>query len=229
MDKTTYDYDNYTYNSKNPIARFSHRKRLRTAIQLTSDNEIESLLDYGCGDGKFLLEMKSYRPRLKTIGYDPLSESEEVNKIKIFKNLEDIGSYKFDLITCFEVLEHFNSKNQKEILFQMKSMLKKYGQIIISVPIEIRFPSLIKNIRRLTLSRGKYHTIKNTFKCLLEIPVPEVRDLDGFIPSHIGFNHKIFEKEINEYFIIKSKIYSPFPLLGYNLNSQVFYKLEIRT
>ena len=44
--------------------------------------------------------------------------------------------------------------------------------------------------------------------------------------SHKGFNFQMLEKEMKKNFLIKSKIYCPFNLFPWFLNSTVFYVLK---
>jgi hypothetical protein len=57
-------------------------------------------------------------------------------------------------------------------------------------------------------------------------PFKEYRSGDGYLYEHLGFNHRKLEKVVADYCIILEKHYSPFKFLGYNFNSQVFYKLK---
>ncbi|MFB9053065.1 class I SAM-dependent methyltransferase [Formosa undariae] len=224
--KKEYVYSEYTYNSKNLIARFSHRKRFSVAIELVLEKEFKSILDYGAGDNKFLTELSLKRDNLNLFAFEPIMEIKSSDNIEVFRKLTEFKNKKFDVITCFETLEHFNEFTQSIMLKEFYNRLNNDGIVIISVPIEIGFPSLIKNIRRVTVGKNSYQDIKNSIKCFFGKEIPEIRNLEGFIDSHLGFNHKKFENLILKYFQITKRETSPYKNLSDQLNSQVFYILE---
>lgn len=96
-------------------------------------NKSKRLLDFGCGKGSFvkLLISNGY----KAFAYD---KSKEITKfldkehIPHFKNTRVIPFHYFDIITCFDVIEH--NINPKSILQIVKQKLKKKGVFIISTP-----------------------------------------------------------------------------------------------
>jgi|SRR6185437_6883587 len=222
-------YSDITYNSKNPLARFAHRQRFKNSIKAINLTNGISILDYGCGDGKFLNELGSLNKdkNLNLVGYEPFMEPIEGNKIRIEKNLADLNNEKFDVVTCFEVLEHFNPTNQYNYLQNMIAHLKSNGLVIVSVPIEIGIPALVKNLRRRTLFKGEQFSYKNIFKSFLGNPPAEFRIKDGYL-DHMGFNYKDLEKLFKKDFVIVTKTFSPFKFLGSNFNSQVFYELKLK-
>lgn len=223
----SYDYAKFTYDSKNPLARFAHRERFKTCIDLVRNLNFDSLLDYGAGDAEFLKRLKT-RYVVETLdGYEPIMKTAKMRDVNIYKHLDDIIK-KYELVVCFEVLEHFNEVGQVEILQNIINVLDPKGFVIISVPIEVGFPSLIKNIRRMTLGHFNLAYIKNTLKCLFKMEVPEIRRIEGFIPSHLGFNHSVFEKILTRFFDIRETRYSPFKFLSSAFNSQVCYVLSLR-
>ncbi|MFL0063789.1 methyltransferase domain-containing protein [Tenacibaculum maritimum] len=218
-ESSTYIYSEGTYNSKNLLARFSHRSRFSVAIKLTLEKEFKSILDYGAGDNKFLKELDLKKGNLIMTAFEPIMENKPIENIEIITKLSDLKKSNFDVISCFETLEHFNESSQLEMLKIFFDKLRDNGRVIISVPIEIGFPSLIKNIRRKS-------SLKNSIKCFLGIGIPEIRNSEGYIFSHLGFQHKKLEKLISNYFHITKKVNSPFNKLPEQLNSQVFYILE---
>ena len=46
---------------------------------------------------------------------DELFKTYDVRNIQIYDDVKKINN-KFDIITCFETLEHFNSENQKNVI-----------------------------------------------------------------------------------------------------------------
>lgn len=222
-------YAQHTYNSPNPLARFAHRARLKYSLSSLPLKQGAWVLDFGCGDAKLLNSLRDQRPGLglTLIGYEPFMESVSNNQIRIYKSLDNIKALgKFDIISCFEVLEHFNAKNQLDFLNKMASLLREGGVIVVSVPIETGFPSVVKNIRRALLHRLKLYSTKNILKAAFSISVPECREGNGYL-SHMGFNHRDFEQLLRKRFTITNKSFSPFKALGGQFNSQVFYHLAL--
>ncbi len=226
MDKN-FVYADLTYNSKNPLARFAHRRRLANSIGIIPLREDISLLDYGCGDGKLLHEIKrSTSLAIDLYGFEPFLDL-DFQDIRVFRDLAAIKSnQQFDVVTCFEVLEHFNPKEQESMLRDMKRLIKNEGLLILSVPIEIGFPAVIKNLRRAKQYRNGLHSFKNIARAFLGRSVPENRNKEGYISSHIGFSHRRLERMLAKHFRMERRKLSPFPGLGIHLNSQVFYSLR---
>ena len=219
-------YEDYTLNSKNSLARFAHRTRSKVSMSLLKKRSFTSLLDFGCGDGNFLSLVHSHMNNSSFIGYEPYMETkQDAAKITIYKHWNDV-------ITCFEVMEHFSKERQIRYLDDIKKLLKKDGILIISVPIEKGLPSLIKNLRRIQISytgNEEIYTFKNIMCSLFglkSLSLDRLRIGDGYLP-HMGFYFNVFEQNLKQHFIIESFFYSPFPKLPYFFNSQVFYILRV--
>ena len=229
------NYSDSTYNSKNSLKRFAHRKRFKTSIELIDIKENMRLLDFGCGNGLFLNQLKeSTGKNIHLVGFEPFMEPLILNSIKIEKDwerIEDVVHQNglFDYITCFEVLEHFSPEKQIEIIQRMKKVLSPDGYLIISTPIEKGFSSLIKNIiRKIDFPKSPEYTFKNITASLFGKSLAEIRTGQDYL-THMGFYFHDLEKILVSDFIIESKFYSPLKWFGYNFNSQVFYKLKLRT
>lgn len=105
-------YADYTYNSKNFLARFAHCSRFKLSIKFTNPQSTDKILDYGCGDGLFL---NSIFEKCTVVGYEPYMQAVANNKVKICKSVEEAilltkTNGRYNKVTCFEVLEHFNEK-----------------------------------------------------------------------------------------------------------------------
>lgn len=235
-----YDYSAYTFNSTNPLRRLSHRTRFAIALQkLTMVSPLKSVLDYGCGDGFFLRKVSqtfTQNTDLLLVGLEKYptiyAKTQEVNEFSIFHTNEDVftaieGKEKFQFVTILEVLEHCNPKTQVMILNEAGSLLSHDGKIIISVPIEIGIPALVKNIFRFRLNpkrRFSGYSLTNILKSLLHIPIPEYRNKDEYL-THMGFNFRDLEGLISQQFTILEKQFSPFGFAHF-FNSQVFFVIQ---
>ena len=195
-----YVYDNYTYNSKNPLARFAHRSRFNLGLKLIRTDKKINVLDFGCADGRFLNSLNVY-PGSNLVGYEPFMESSLFDKVPIVKTWEEVKgqckkNQKFDYVLCFEVLEHLNVKNQIDVFKKFFEVIKDEGKLIISVPVEFGFPSVLKNIRRVSLhGSSEIYSLKNIFFSFFRKKTKFMkshRKEDKYL-SHMGFFYQDME------------------------------------
>lgn len=229
-------YAEYTRNNKSKIKKFSHQKRFDVAIKLIDLNSKESLLDFGTGDGYLLERLFHATQNQNLYGYDPLDfmfeelkqtiTKNNLDAVTITDNLDTITNQTFDVVSCLEVLEHFSEKDQRNRLLEIKNLVQNNGRIIVSVPLETGLSSLFKNSIRFFIGQNKEHaTLKNIVKSFLGLKI--TRQEDGYIYTHIGFNHKNLEILIKNCGLkIINQKYSPFKYLYGFLNSQVYYILK---
>tara|TARA_B100001989_G_C24501315_1_gene445069 strand:+ start:533 stop:1252 length:720 start_codon:yes stop_codon:yes gene_type:complete len=237
------DYQNLTVNNKNFLKRFSHINRFIKASKLLNEfkfNSEMSLIDYGSGNGfflkflldeKFKLNLNAYEPVKKQLNeMDELFKTYNIRNVQIYDDIKNINN-KFDIITCFETLEHFNAENQKKMLLQIKSLLKKNGVIILSVPIEVYISGFFKIILRIIMKQKHDGTkISNIFKTLFGLKINRNKISDKeYIESHMGFYYFDLIKIIRDSnFEIVEKKFSPFFFFGPIFNSQIFLKLKFK-
>jgi SAM-dependent methyltransferase len=227
-----YNYSKATYNSPNPLRRFSHRTRFKKSYSLIDLKKDELLLDYGCGDGHFLEQLQQNFSPQNLIGYEPDSSAYIYNNTKVTNKIAELfdKNMKFDKISCFEVLEHCKQQTQQDILNNLSELLEKEGRVVISVPIEIGIVALIKNLMRFRLNSSRRfdgYNFKNILYSLFGLPLTEYRNSKESL-SHMGFYYTDLETLILEKFIIEKKIMSPFSFFNQWCNSQVFYVLKNR-
>ncbi len=142
------------------------------------------------------------------------------------KLLADGG--KFDIVTCFEVLEHLSYKGREAVIGNITKLLKPGGILLMSVPVEYGIAGLAKGIiRRLTIKKlAPQYTAANLFRTLFALPVPGWRDGDGYL-DHIGFYYRELEPQVAAGFQRIERKWSPFGL-GPALSSQVMAAYRIR-
>lgn len=227
------NYSKRTFNSPNPIRRYSHRRRLSYCLDILDLTGQEKVLDYGCGSGQFLENLHQSFPLLKLVGFEPVMKIKLSSAIKIYKDIEllakDATMYgKFDVICCFEVFEHFNEAFQKKMVENMMRLLNEDGKVVVSVPIEVGPPALLKNMmrtRKFFNPKATEATIKNILRSTLFLPIEEYRKREGYL-SHMGFDYRNLEKLFSSYFSFTSKSFSPFRRIGPLVNSQIFFVLK---
>ena len=90
-----------------------------------------SVLDFGCGDGGYLIRAKSIAKQVAGIEMeDAMRESLLADGVDCHKSLAEVGI--FDVITMFHVLEHL--EDPLPCLTELKSHLRQGGKLVIETP-----------------------------------------------------------------------------------------------
>lgn len=144
----------------------------------------QSILDLGCGDGRFCYELKKENVKIKGIDYSKqaLNFAEAFNPEINFK-LADVGDLsekeKFDAIVMIEVLEHIKPEEVKKVLQKIKARINKNGKLIITVPSK-KMPQPKKHYQHFT-EESIQDLLKEYFV---------IKKITGYGKS--GFKRKIF-------------------------------------
>lgn len=160
-----------------------------------------SLLDVGCGDGRFLYEVRKMFPHVDLTGID-MSEK-AVGFAKIFNpdthyitgDVADrnIRGMKFDIITAIEVLEHIAVEKLPGFLEALHFFLESKGALIITVP--------SKNVR----VRSKHYQHFDLV-LLREILNPYFEISEKYFLNNIGFRAKMIKRCLsNNLFLLNSR------------------------
>ena len=141
----------------------------RRASQFEKKLKNKNILDFGCGWGGFLKNIKNYKSLngvelrkdcLEYIKYN-------IKKINISNNINSF-KHKFDIITMFHTLEHI--PYQIETLKILKSKLKNKGKIIIEVPHAEDFLILQEELKEFkNFTFWSEHLILHTYNSLKTI------------------------------------------------------------
>jgi 2-polyprenyl-3-methyl-5-hydroxy-6-metoxy-1,4-benzoquinol methylase len=114
------------------IARSIALKSKRKILE--NNTEGKSILDFGCGTGAFLNEMKTHG--WQTVGVEPSAsaneKARELTKAQIYRSIAEIKESNLDAITLWHVLEHLHDPNAT--LQKFRKLLKESGTIFIAVP-----------------------------------------------------------------------------------------------
>ena len=152
-------------NIKIPLIEDDYRR----AVQFEKNLKNKDILDFGCGWGGFLRNVKNYKSlsgielRNECINYI----QKNIKKIDISDNLNSFDK-KFDIITMFHVLEHI--PYQIKTLKLLKSKLKNNGKIIIEVPHAEDFLILQEELKEFkNFTFWSEHLILHTYKSLKSI------------------------------------------------------------
>src|SRR3954468_9715385 len=236
--------------SKNAIIAWSHRRRFALARELASAAAGGALLDYGCGDGTFIaLAHDLFR---ETIGTDVDLEQLRDCERRLgaapdvrFSSIEELHdrshSAHYDAVVCMEVLEHCPSDVQPRVLADLERLVRPHGVVVISVPIEIGPTLALKQaVRAMAAATGltEYQTreryrISEFMRMLLAREGSQIERLATISINahgdtvrshgHKGFNWRLLARLIDNVFVVERRLYSPVPLTGPWLNSQVWF------
>lgn len=139
-----------------------HIKRYEFATEKL--DQTKSVLDVGCGVG-YGSYMMSHKAK-EVLGVD-ISKTAVNFANKSYSNtnlsyrMQDIFALneKYDLITCFEVLEHLEVIQVPDFIFKLKNLLKPDGCVLLSTPTNTRMDKNIYHINQI-----EYQSITNLFR-----------------------------------------------------------------
>jgi 2-polyprenyl-3-methyl-5-hydroxy-6-metoxy-1,4-benzoquinol methylase len=236
--------------SPSGLVRWSHGSRFRLARTLVEPFAGTRLLDYGCGDGTFLAQVQDLFPR--ALGVDVAGDQIADCAVR-FAGVpgttflttdrldDDAHAGRYDVVVCMEVLEHCPDDIQVEVLDRIRRVTAAGGTLVVSVPIEIGPTVMAKQAARALVALGglkEYSTRERYAPAELMRMVfagadtPFTReeyrgDAGGGRSSrftgHKGFNWRKFERVVASRFDVQRRLFSPMPLMGSLLNSQVWF------
>jgi 2-polyprenyl-3-methyl-5-hydroxy-6-metoxy-1,4-benzoquinol methylase len=224
------EYSKMTYDSKFFIKRFTHRARYSIGLKLCRN--AGSILDYGTGSAHFLKLLAEKNPTMRIVGFEPwdnmLEQAKEETKdypnVSISKTID--FDERFDIVTCFEVLEHLTEEKQCKVFSDCKKLLKTGGRIVVSVPIETGFAGLVKNALRWIAGQPHAASFNEVIRSTFSLSIERV-ERGGYLHSHMGFRYKDIEKVMPGLnLIVVRRTFSPVNWFGSLLNSQVFYEIK---
>jgi SAM-dependent methyltransferase len=113
-------------------------------------NNVQSILDVGCGDGRILEELS---PKYKAVGIDyAFSSVRQVNRGAVQGSSSQLpfSDRSFDLVLCCEVLEHLDQQLFLATITELIRVTRRY--VLISVPYK-------ENLRRLLTKCQQCHAV----------------------------------------------------------------------
>jgi 2-polyprenyl-3-methyl-5-hydroxy-6-metoxy-1,4-benzoquinol methylase len=135
----------------------------------------DSLIDVGCGDGRFLREMAKRYPNVKLLGIDyserAIQFAKSMNPSLNFKTSNIISEPlrdRFDVATSIEVLEHIPPEQVPCFLEAIANILHQDGSFVLTVP----------HTNKKVPAKHYQHFTSNHLRELLE---PHFRDI-VFVP-----------------------------------------------
>jgi cyclopropane fatty-acyl-phospholipid synthase-like methyltransferase len=223
-------YEKQTVDNPNPIARFAHRTRLKKSKRLLMPFLTESavLLDYGCGQGRFLhdiaTDINEQTPRVELLGYDPY-QSAQYDGYRIVSDPTAIAAQSVTILTCLEVCEHLTDSETQEFIDFALYALAPNGRMLVTVPIMTGPAVLLKELSRSILFRRRSDmTGSELFKAaFLGIPARRADDIKA---SHRGFDWRVTRQTLLKNFRCVDTEYSPLPFKIPHFQSQVLMLFE---
>ncbi|MEX2596734.1 MAG: class I SAM-dependent methyltransferase [Salibacteraceae bacterium] len=116
---------NYTLGAMDALVSLA---RYNFVCRTLNDKNLE-VLDFGCGSGYGTKVLKEKFQKVDAFdeypdGYNPADE--------FITSLNDLKGRKYDVVTCFEVIEHMDGAAQEVLMDNLKSLLKPNGLLYIS-------------------------------------------------------------------------------------------------
>ncbi|WP_168332599.1 methyltransferase domain-containing protein [Rhizobium anhuiense] len=121
------------------LTAYEHLPRYLFASRQASHKRV---LDFGCGSGYGAKALSDTATYVLAVDIDDgalkFARSEHSSPNLEFRKVLDLGGgfeqSSFDLITCFEVIEHLNEDDQKRLLKNFRRILAPDGLLIVSTP-----------------------------------------------------------------------------------------------
>lgn len=154
--------------------KINHMKRLEVNYSLASMDVLVSLarynfvnrtindpdikvLDFGCGSG---YGSKVLKEKFKDVtSFDVYPDNYLPEGINVNQDISDVKKNKYDLITCFEVIEHIDEEGQNQLMKDLSELLTPNGILFISTVRKMDPPP--------TENRKKEHIRELTYEELL--------------------------------------------------------------
>jgi 2-polyprenyl-3-methyl-5-hydroxy-6-metoxy-1,4-benzoquinol methylase len=131
--------ERYVPGTWSKLAEYEHMPRYALAKTLAAGR---SVLDFGCGTGYGAAMMAETAAEVTGLDIDAAAlawaKASHHNPRLSFRRHEDLGASlpgaSFDLVTCFEMIEHVDHQTQKAAVAGIARLLKDDGLLLISTP-----------------------------------------------------------------------------------------------
>jgi 2-polyprenyl-3-methyl-5-hydroxy-6-metoxy-1,4-benzoquinol methylase len=126
-------------------------------VNRTVNDKNLSVLDFGCGSGYGTKVLKEHFKDVTS--FDVYPDSYKPEGVDVEQDINKIKSKKYDVITCFEVIEHIDEAGQIQLMKDLSDLLTEKGTLFISTVRKMDPPP--------TENRKKEHIRELTFEELL--------------------------------------------------------------
>lgn len=114
---------------------------IKVVFDQIKSNQIKSLIDIGCGDGRFVRDFATKYPDIKCAGVDYSEQAIKLAKMmnpglnfQCFDITKKNNLGKYDMATSIEVFEHIPPENLDRFVESIASLLNYKGGFILTVP-----------------------------------------------------------------------------------------------
>ncbi|MBL7699630.1 MAG: class I SAM-dependent methyltransferase [Chitinophagaceae bacterium] len=128
-------------------------------VNRTVNNKRLPVLDFGCGSGYGTKVLKEHFTDVTS--FDVYPDGYLPKGIEVIQDIGKIKRKKYDVITCFEVIEHLADKDQVQLLNDLHALLTSTGTLFISTVRKMDPPP--------TENRRKEHIKELSFEELLSL------------------------------------------------------------
>lgn len=235
-------YADITTRDRNPVKRWLQSRRLSDALNVlrrTQPGERLRILDFGAGNGELVRRM----PGLESVEawvFEPtpslMAEAREnlsgFDMVRFVQDLNSVESGVFDYVFCLEVFEHLPGQETIEALMAIHRLLKRNGLAVIGVPHELFLPALLKGLFRMARRYGDFDARPSNIlpaflgRPPLDRPIAEISPGARYHFDHLGFDYRALRGLLQRQFQLLDRFFSPFPILGAVLNSEVYFLLR---
>lgn len=220
--------------------------RYRVAAQRVQAARPSSLLDYGAGDGKVLLDMMDALPTTTAlVAYEPVeafqqklasaaARAQAAHRIDLVTDRDDLDGRCFDFILCLGVIEHMPLPERAAFYDVCERTLSPTGIILIDVPVEVGPTLLVKAIVRTSLKgrAREYGRLELLRACCGMITFDPGRfDASAtgtWIHDHRGFDYRLLRRELAHRFAISAETATPVSAVPGPLgNQEIFFTCHL--
>lgn len=187
----------YNDESYDTLMRFvSYYNQKKNIISIAKNNRGKKILEVGKGNGFLSDYLKKRGFDIKTFDYNKNVKPDFFGDIKKIENIID---EKFDIITCFEVLEHIKYEDVENVIKQFSQMTNEY--LLISVPQCRLFFTLWIDV-----------SVLHNHSFSFNIPIPLKHKFDGehyWELGKKGYSVKAFRVLLKKYFDLEQEDVHP--------------------
>jgi SAM-dependent methyltransferase len=235
-------YADITTGDPNPVKRWLHRRRYADAVSVLVDagrRDRPRILDFGAGNGELVRQINAVAS-VEALVYEPaaslMAEAKEklagMQSVQFTETLASVEPATFDYVFCLEVFEHLPARQSDEAIASIDRMLKPGGIAVIGVPHEIHLPALLKGLFRMCRRYGDFDARMGNIWAAARGRPPASRPVAEISPGvpfhfhHLGFDYRMLEAMLRRRFQLVERWFSPLPVAGALLNSEVYFLLQ---
>ena len=142
--------------SLNAIDALVSLARYNFVNRILNNNQLK-VLDFGCGSGYGTMALKEKFRNVTS--FDVYPDGYAPEGIEVCQDLNQVKKQQYDVVTCFEVIEHMDEKAQRQLMSDLHALLLPTGTLFISTVRKMDPPP--------TENRKKEHIKELTYEELL--------------------------------------------------------------